>query len=203
MKISDFNENYMLPLLDKISKIDKKCFLVGDFNIDLLKKESKTPVFDFYENMTSYFFSPFILQPTRITPHSKTLIDNIFFNALEFQTFSGNLTVEISDHLIQFLVLTDFQKYVSSYPQNVYKRDYNFFIQDEFQNELLNVNWKNIVTSHNTFDENFNYFFKTLENLVDIHAPLKKLSKKEISLKTKPWINNKIIKDMKKRDKYF
>ena len=50
----------------------------------------------------STFFTPFILQPTRL--HSKTLIDNIFFNSLEYQSVSGNLLIEISDHLIQFLI---------------------------------------------------------------------------------------------------
>ena len=33
-----------------------------------------------------------------------------------------------------------------------------------------------------SFNENFSDFFKTLENSVDIHAPLKKLTKKELTL---------------------
>ena len=51
--------------------------------------------------------SALILQPTRVTKKSKTLIDNIFFNSLEFATISGNITHSISDHLIQFVILED------------------------------------------------------------------------------------------------
>ena len=79
MSINEFNDNFLLPLLDKISKSNKQCFLMGDFNIDLLKKDSKTSISNFYDNMISHFFSPFILQPTRVTDNSKSLIDNIFF----------------------------------------------------------------------------------------------------------------------------
>ena len=40
-----------------------------------------------------------------------------------------------------------------------------------------------------------------INNLLDITAPYKKLSKKEIKLKSKPWVNNEILSLMKKRDK--
>ena len=37
--------------------------------------------------------------PTRITSHSKTLIDNIFSNFLSYEIISGNITATICDHL--------------------------------------------------------------------------------------------------------
>ena len=40
---------------------------------------------------TLSFFQPHILQPTRITDHSSTLINNIFFNSIEHFTISGNI----------------------------------------------------------------------------------------------------------------
>ena len=52
--------------------------------------------------MTSYFFQPHIIQPTRITDHSATLIDNIYLNTIEYKTISGNL---IYDILIIYLTL--------------------------------------------------------------------------------------------------
>ena len=42
--------------------------------------------------------------PTRITPPSSTLIDNIFKNTVNESLVSGNLTFSISDHLAQFLI---------------------------------------------------------------------------------------------------
>ena len=58
--------------------------------------------------MTSEFYAPFILQPTR--PRSKSLIDNILLNSIEFPSHSGNLTISLSDHLIQFVILERFFK---------------------------------------------------------------------------------------------
>ena len=53
---------------------------MGDFNINLLNFETHTDTF--MNTLGSYCFHPQILQPTRITDHSATLIDNIFINSL-------------------------------------------------------------------------------------------------------------------------
>ena len=37
MLIADFNSKYLTPLLEKQNREDKFCFLMGDFNINLLK----------------------------------------------------------------------------------------------------------------------------------------------------------------------
>ena len=48
-----------------------------------------------------------IIYPTRITSTTtKTRVDNIFSSSLNFsQGKSGNLTISISDHLAQFLII--------------------------------------------------------------------------------------------------
>ena len=86
---------------------NKKLFLVGDFNIDLLKVniESPTNVFDI---ITANFLVPHIIHPTRITSSSRTLIDNIYSNSDNFADgISDNLTIAISDHLEQFLIIQE------------------------------------------------------------------------------------------------
>ena len=88
--------------MEKVSVENKFCSL-GDFNIDLLKADTNDNVNAFYNNMTSHFFAPYILQPTR--PESKTLIDNILINTVECLSHSGNLAIQISDHLLQFVIL--------------------------------------------------------------------------------------------------
>ena len=45
------------------------------------------------------------MQPTRITSHSNTLIDNIFSIVIEPDIISGNLTATISDHMHQFAII--------------------------------------------------------------------------------------------------
>ena len=56
---------------------------MGDFNLDLLKYDSYFDTDNFLNIMLSNRFQPHVLQPTRITDHSPTLIDNIFFNLID------------------------------------------------------------------------------------------------------------------------
>ena len=108
ISVEEFTNEHLDPVLQNISMENKQCIIMGDFNINLLKIDTSSYSNLFYNTMSSHFFSPYILQPTRL--QSKTLIDNIFFNSLEFQSNSGNLLIEISDHLIQFLILEGFLK---------------------------------------------------------------------------------------------
>ena len=87
--------NYINSLIGKIAKEMKYCIIMGDFNVDLLKSNSHAPSEEFLNTMVSYFYQPHILQPTRITEHSATLIDNIYFNSIEHNTISGNLLYDI------------------------------------------------------------------------------------------------------------
>ena len=77
--------------------------------------------------MCSYFFTPLLLQPTRVTDKSKTLIENIFFNSFEFTTLSGNITHSISDHLMQFVILEDFITPKPLPKTNLCKRNFDEF----------------------------------------------------------------------------
>ena len=95
ISIQKFNKDILEPVLDKIAFKDKNC--MDDFNIDLLKVDSNEDSNAFYNNVTSHFFTPFILHPTRLK--SMTLID-IFINSIEYPSYSGNLTIQLSDHLI-------------------------------------------------------------------------------------------------------
>ena len=106
MTIDYFNDNIFNNFMDKFSKENKVSYLCGDFNIDLLKIETDDNINSFYNTLTSNLFVPHITLPTRITSHSKTLIDNIFSNDPEFTSgISGNFTFSISDHIAQFLIM--------------------------------------------------------------------------------------------------
>ena len=133
----------MDPFLQKISDENKQCVLMGDFNSDLLKCDSNNDSNSFYNILSSNFFTPYGLQPTRL--HSKTLIDNLFFNSLEYTSFSGNLLIEISDHLIQFLILEGSIKERPIPILNIFKRDYSNFNENEFKEAVDRLDWHSIV----------------------------------------------------------
>ena len=93
-------------IVESIHRENKYCVLLGDFNLDLLKFESHPDTDSFLSTLGLFYFQPQILQPTRITDHSATLIDNIFFNSLEHFVISGNLCYDLTDHLSNFLIVS-------------------------------------------------------------------------------------------------
>ena len=188
------------PVLDKIASEEKTCALMGDFNIDLLKVDSNEEANAYYNIVTSHFFIPFILQPTRLK--SKTLIDNIFINSIEYPSYSGNLTIQLSDQLFQFVILQGFYKDLTPKKTNIYERNFRNFSEQEFNDEMKNTNWKTILkTDLNDPNLSLNNLHDYINKILDRYAPYKKLSKKEIKFKSKPWISNEILSLMKKRDK--
>ena len=120
--VEDFTNLHLDPILHKISIEKKQCVIMGDFNIDLLKYHNDINSMTFFNNLSSHLFTPYVLQPTRLT--SKSLIDNIFFNSLEYKSNSGNMFLELCDHLIQFLILEGFVKkclcLISTYIKEIY-----------------------------------------------------------------------------------
>ena len=78
MDLADFNCNYLYKLLENTSEEQKPIFLLGDFNVNLLNYHEHNKTNEFLDSLASNSNIPLILQPTRISSHSNTLIDNIF-----------------------------------------------------------------------------------------------------------------------------
>ena len=73
-------KDFLNKLLEKVSKEQKSVSLLGDFNINLLNYNDHPFTNDFLDSLASKSVILYILQPTRITDRSETLIDNIFSN---------------------------------------------------------------------------------------------------------------------------
>ena len=201
LSLSKFSEEHLDPILSKLAKENKHCILMAYFNVNLLKSDTNSEVSLFYNTLTSHHYSPFILQPTRL--RSKTLIDNIAFNSLNYPSNSGNLLVEIADHLFQFLVLEGFVKEQKPPKIEIYKRDFRKFNEREFETEvILKEDWNSICQiNQKNPDASFNKFYETLDYYLDEYAPNRKLTKKEIELSQKPWITPEILSKCNERDK--
>ena len=52
-----------------------------------------------------------------------------------------------------------------------------------------------------SIDNKFDYFCENVSNLVDKHVPSKILTKKDIKLHSKPWINSKIVRHTRYGDR--
>ena len=110
MPVNDFNDNYLSPVLHKLSTGNKSVIILGDFNVDLLKCDTDLNTSEYFNLLSSNNFLPYITLPTRITAQSSTLIDNIFSNCINQKIISGNLTSTVSDHLPQFFIYPGMNK---------------------------------------------------------------------------------------------
>ena len=132
---------------------------------------------------------PYILHPTRITGHSKTLIDNIFSNHISKEAICGNLTSTISDHLPQFLIMPSIFSDPSSSKSNVYERSWSNFNKEELILDYFEKDWDLILNvEKNDVNHSFDNFLLNINGMLDKHAPVKKVSKYQLKLKTKPWV---------------
>ena len=92
--------DHLMNILEKLKLRNQPCYLMGDYNIDLLKHGTHNPTSEFLDPMFSNSFIPLVNKPTRITSNSATLIDNIFTNEYknENKYMTGILITDISDH---------------------------------------------------------------------------------------------------------
>ena len=102
MFIDKFNN-----VLSLISKDNKHCYVMGDFNQDLLQYNHQVPTQEFIDSLSSHAFLPLIFNPTRLTSYSATLIDHIFTNKLAHSVLSGIILNDLSDHLSVFAYFDD------------------------------------------------------------------------------------------------
>jgi len=102
------------------------CFIVGDVNIDYLKIEMHKDILKYLECLLLYNCLPIPLLPTRITQHSATAIDHIYYyewkrKNKELQIMSGNIYSDLSDHLPNFVLLVDDKKRINYNDQPLIK----------------------------------------------------------------------------------
>ena len=93
MNLNEFNKFYPNNLLDKLSEEKKTVFLLGAFNINLLNYDQDTSTNEFRDTLSSHSFLPHILQPASVRSNSKTLADNIFYDAISTNVICGNIIV--------------------------------------------------------------------------------------------------------------
>ena len=203
MSIFEFISDFLEPLLNKISFEKKEVILLGDYNINLLNCESDKSTSDFLELMLSFSFLPQIIKPTRITPGSQTLIDNIFLNELYSNVIAGNITTDISDHLTQFVAIPAQKHFLENKKQDVYKRNYKNFDYIKFKEDFNKISWKNLFAVDNV-DTAYDLFLEKIQKLIDKHIPFEKVSKRKLKQQSRqPWIGIHLMKTINYKKKLY
>ena len=101
----------LTEIINVISNENKTIYLMGDFNIDLLKFGTHKKNNDFIDSIVTQGLLPHISRPTRIGNNSAMLIDHIYSNDCTRRTESGIILTDISDHFGIFHIVKEKFKY--------------------------------------------------------------------------------------------
>ena len=89
--------------------------------------------------MTSSGFLPRILQPTRISEQSSTVIDNIYDNNLEQEIISGNILIQFADHLVQVSSIK--KKIMRAMHLPVYRGNFSDYNEQSYIDDVSIQHW--------------------------------------------------------------
>ena len=82
-------------------------------------------------------------------------------------------------------------------------RDFSLFSDNDFNTELLQVNWELILSRQQNVDCALSTFYKH-NKLINKHAPVKSVSRRKILNQfSKPWITNGLRKSIKMKNALF
>ena len=198
MNTTDFTDIKLSQITNILAKEkNKKVYIAGDFNFDLLKYSSHTDTSNFFDKMTSNLLVHLILVPTRINTKNDTLIDNIL-------TVSGNLTANFSDgHLPSFTIFPKPNQNHLPKKHNLYIRDLKNFDRENFLIDLVALDLTNNAMVENNGEKSLDNLLSKINELIDKYAPLRKVTKAEFKQTRKPWITNGILSSIKRKDKLF
>ena len=176
---------------------------MGDFNIDLLKSDTHHDTCDFLEQNLSACLKPYIIRPTRITPHCKTLIDNIFSNYMGEDFISGNIVSSISDHLPQFLLTKEKQKNKKSKPprKSTFK-DYQNYDRENLILDFLNIDWEKSFRGKN-LNQKMQFLIQKTNAVIDKNTPTKTVKNSRKYIKQDPWVTRGLAISVENKDNLY
>ena len=190
------------PVFKKLNDEKKQIYIMGDFNIDLLKVDDHRPTHDYLELIFSYSLLPTIYKPTRITETTATIIDNILTND-ENVIKSSILVTDITDHMPTVLTTrNNLTNHSGSTKKITYKRIHTDDNIAKLKQRLIDVKWQEILDNNNANDD-YNKFIETFDTLYNECVPLKKCTNNRRKEPMSPWITKGLLKSINKKNKLY
>ena len=134
----------------------------------------------------------------------------IFHHCTKFFIFPGIIKTDLSDHYPIFCTIDAAARNRTSNNKSndpIFQRDLIDFNSDIFCHHLhesLCEFFKNncdVNPSH--FNNLFGDCINIIKSIIDFHAPLKKLSRKQLKLKLKPWITKGLLVSIKHKQQLY
>ena len=184
----DIFENTLSELMHTIKHANKNVVIMGDFNIDLLKFEMHNKTNSYIDNISSNAYIPLITKPTRMTPHSVTLIDHIYTNDISRSYKSGIIITDIADHFSIFTII----QIIIDKPKPIFRNLLH-------KRTLL----FNTVTAHEHPDTAYDQFMNIYADAYEEAFPLKTIKVRKKLIKQEPWVTKGLIISSINKDKLF
>ncbi|EDO49528.1 predicted protein [Nematostella vectensis] len=82
-------------------------------------------------------------------------------------------------------------------------RVYSHYDESAVVHDMQAINWEHCFSHCKDVNDYFDSFYASVERIIDKHAPLKKLSRKEIKFLSKPWITTGIKHSIAIKNKLY
>ena len=175
------------------------CYIMGDYNIDILKHELHQPTEKFLEAMYSNSLLPMILKPTRETVTTATLIDTIFTNKCNINDniLQGIFATDISDHYMMFHIS---EKKSSRYRGiSVNQTGYNETRMTKYKERISDTDWS-VLDTYDTCESYFSSFMNIFKSIYNESFPVIKTKRKYRN--RLPWLTAGLKESIKRKNKF-
>ena len=178
-------------------------YIVGDFNIDILRTDEFSNISNFVDFMYSYNSIMFVNKPTRFPignqEGSPSILDHFYTNNPQSITNFGIITNGISpDHFGLLAVIENTTLKKKEKQPDVWIRDYKNADIPALRESLslFDTSFLNGFDIHNKFE----FFQSHIHNCAESHIPRRKMTVREKRFQHKPWITVDLQNIMAYRD---
>ena len=188
-------------IMNIVSTEHKKCIIMGDMNIDLLKYDSQDKTKNYLNTIFSHGYLPCITKPTRKTDSTATLIDHIYSNDIVSPYYSSIVITDLADHFgTMHIVSTEnasktpkSQQYSRSFSKN------NMLLFRSY----LNATKFDGILNENCSCQAYDKFMLLYKNAYELAFPLRLIKSAKKGLKREPWMTQGLLISIRNKKKLF
>ncbi|MGB5437968.1 MAG: endonuclease/exonuclease/phosphatase family protein, partial [Maribacter sp.] len=182
---SSWSEDF-IQMMDKVKSRNKDIVLLGDFNINLNNAQT------IWNSTTTLLgLHQLVLNPTRITDTTATLIDHIYTDNKKIVSNVYVSNSSISDHRPIFCsVSMCLPKSGPKGHTTIAYRSFKNFDESAFFRDLSEAPFHSVF-HFSVADDAFNHFYNILSTIIDKHVPMRQHRVKHARLP--PWLTSDII----------
>ena len=194
--VQEFND-LLERQMDKLSGLNRPCFVCGDFNLDLFSVNVNPRVRDFLNVMLGYGLRPTVNICSRVTLRSESLLDNIFVNVK--YDFADVILNDVSDHFGVLVVIREFGVPTAmNIPPQISALKMDAEALNIFRRKLKNTQFDFLESSDLQVNEKFSLWYSEITKLLKESCTVIKKPAFHVTPR-KPWVTRGLMKAISNR----